>query len=212
MTTAMTIALDAMGGDDAPAVVIEGAATASRQHPKVRFLLFGDEAVLSGLLAAHPKLGERAQVRHAPQVIGPEDKPSHALRRATQSSMRLAIDSVRAGEAQAVVSAGNTGALMAISKVVLKTQEGIDRPAMIGYFPTIRGESSMVDLGANVECDARNLVQFAVMGAAFARNVLGIERPTVGLLNMGAEEFKGNEEVKAANRMLKDAVLESGST
>ena len=208
MTTAMTIALDTMGGDSAPDMVLDGAATASRQHPEVRFVLFGDEAAVSRLLAEHPRLSKNAEIRHATEAVGPEDKPSHALRRLTQSSMRLAIDSVKSGEAQAVVSAGNTGALMAISKIVLKTQEGIDRPAMISYFPTIRGESSMVDLGANIECDARNLVQFAIMGAAFARSVLGIERPSVGLLNVGEEELKGNEEVRAANRILKNSVLD----
>lgn len=208
MTTAMMIALDAMGGDNAPEAVIEGAAFASRQHPNVRFLLYGDEPTLAGLVAAHPNLAERSEIRHTAQVVGPDDKPSHALRRATQSSMRLAIDSVQSGETQGIVSAGNTGALMAISKVILKTQEGIDRPAMISYFPTIRGESVMVDLGANIECDAENLVQFAIMGAAFARSVLAIERPTVGLLNVGAEELKGNEAVKAANQILKEAVLD----
>jgi glycerol-3-phosphate acyltransferase PlsX len=208
VTTAMTIALDTMGGDSAPGMVVDGAATASRQHPEVRFLLFGDEAAVSRLLAGHPRLSKNAEIRHAPEVVRPEDKPSHALRRLTQSSMRLAIDSIKSGEAQAVVSAGNTGALMAISKIVLKTQDGIDRPAMISYFPTIRGESSMVDLGANIECDARNLVQFAIMGAAFARSVLGIERPSVGLLNVGEEELKGSEEVRAANRILKNSVLD----
>lgn len=208
MTTAMTIALDTMGGDSAPSMVLDGAATASRQHPDVRFLLFGDETALSGLLAEHPRLSKNAEIRSAPEVVTPHDKPSHALRRLTKSSMRLAIDSVHSGESQAVVSAGNTGALMAISKVVLKTQEGIDRPAMISYFPTIRGESSMVDLGANIECDANNLVQFAIMGAAFARSVLGIERPTVGLLNVGSEDLKGNEEVRAANQILKQAIFD----
>ncbi len=208
MTTEMTIALDAMGGDNAPAMIIDGAATASRQNPNVQFLLFGNEEVLGPLLGGHPRLSKKAEIRHTTEFVSTGDKPSHALRRLTQSSMRLAIDSVHLGESQAVVSAGNTGALMAISKVILKTQEGIDRPAMISYFPTVRGESSMLDLGANIECNAKNLVQFAIMGAAFARSVLGIERPTVGLLNVGSEEIKGKEEVRAANQVLKKTIFD----
>lgn len=208
MTEAITIALDAMGGDDAPAMVIGGAAAASRQHPGVRYLLFGDERVLSEMLAKAPKLARVAEVRHAPQIVGPADKPSRALRRAIKSSMRLSIDAVKEGAAQGAVSAGNTGALMAMAKVVLKTQAGISRPAMITYFPTVRGESSMLDLGANIECTTDNLVQFAIMGAGFARNVLGIERPSVGLLNVGAEDLKGNEAVRAAGQILRAAVLD----
>ena len=199
------IALDAMGGDNAPAMVIEGAALALRRLPQLRFLLFGDQQRLATLLQRHPKLAEQAEIRHAAQVIGPGDKPAHALRRGAQSSMRLAIDVVRDGHAAAAVSAGNTGALLALGMYVLKTQPGIDRPAMVSYFPTARGESAMLDLGANVQCDARHRVQFAILGAGFARSVLGVERPTVGLLNIGAEELKGNEAVREAGQILREA-------
>lgn len=205
VTAAITIALDAMGGDHAPGSVVGGAAIAYRRLPAIGFLLFGDEAKLAPLLEQQPKLREAVEIRHTPDAIGNGDRPSQALRRGTRSSMRLAIDAVQTGEAAGVVSAGNTGALMAMSKVVLKTQPGIDRPAMISYFPTVRGESAMVDLGASLKCDARNLVEFAIMGAGFARSVLGLERPTVGLLNVGIEEAKGNETVRAAGQTLRES-------
>ena len=205
MISAITIALDAMGGDHAPGSVISGAAMAHRRLPRLRFLLFGDEARVGPLLAAHPKLADAVEIRHTPEAIDNGDKPSQALRRGAKSSMRLAIDSVRDGAASGIVSAGNTGALMAMSKFVLKTQPGISRPAMISYFPTMRGESAMIDLGANLECDAGNLVEFAVMGAGFARSVLGVPRPTVGLLNVGIEEAKGNEAVRAAGQILRES-------
>lgn len=201
----MVLALDAMGGDTAPDMVIEGAVVAQSRLPHLRFQLYGDEARLKTLLARHEKLSGAVEIRHASQVIGPNDKPGQALRKSPQSSMRLAIEAVRDGLAAGVVSAGNTGALMALSKFVLKMQPGVDRPAMITYFPTARGESAMCDLGANTECDARNLVQFAIMGAGFARSVLGVERPTVGLLNIGAEEQKGHESVRAAAQILRES-------
>ena len=201
----MVIALDAMGGDHAPAMVLEGAAIARGRMPNLRFLLFGDQERLTSLLAQYPQLRDGVEIRHAAQVIGPSDKPSQALRRSPQSSMRLAIEAVRDGHAAGVLSAGNTGALMALSRFVLKMQPGVDRPAMVSYFPTARGESDMLDLGANVECDARHLVQFAILGAGFARSVLGVERPVVGLLNVGAEELKGHDEVRAAGQILREA-------
>ncbi len=206
--TRRCIALDAMGGAGAPAIVVEGAQLARQRHPGLRFLLFGDEPQLKSLVARQAGLAEAVEVCHAEQVIDDADKPSQAVRRGRQSSMRLAIDAVDDGRAEAVVSAGNTGALMAMAKVVLRMQEGIVRPAMITFFPNLNGRSAMLDLGANIECDVDNLVQFAIMGAAFARIELGKERPTVGLLNVGAEDLKGNETVKAAGQILRDSDLE----
>ena len=196
-----------MGGDRAPELVVKGVDIAHLRYPEVRYLLVGDRSRLEPLLARYRRVGECSEVRHTEHAVGEQDKPSQALRRGTDSSMRLAIDAVRDGEAAGVVSAGNTGALMAMARFVLKTLPSIDRPAIAGFFPTQRGESAMLDLGANVDCDANTLVQFAVMGAAFARIVLGIERPTVGLLNVGVEELKGNEAVKTAGQLLKEADL-----
>jgi glycerol-3-phosphate acyltransferase PlsX len=203
MSAEMVIALDAMGGDHAPEMVIDGAALALGRMTALRFQLFGDAARVTPLLERHPRLREAVEVHHVEYAIASTDKPSQALRR--KSSMRLAIEAVRDGHAAGVVSAGNTGALMALSKFVLKMQPGVDRPAMVSYFLTARGESALLDLGANVECDARNLVQFAILGAAFARSVLGVERPSVGLLNVGAEEFKGRDEVRAAAQVLRES-------
>ncbi len=194
-----------MGGDRAPDMVILGAEAAHQRYPHVRFLLFGDQARLTPLLARFPGLSERCEVRHTDEVVGADEKPSQALRRGRRTSMRLAIDAVAEGQAGGIVSAGNTGALMAMAKFVLKTLPGIDRPAIASFFPTERGETVLLDLGANVECDADNLVQFAVMGANFAHSVLGRYRPTVGLLNVGVEEVKGNEAVKAAAEQLRAA-------
>ena len=196
-----------MGGDDAPHMVIGGAEIIRKRHPEARFLLFGDEAKLTPLLAARPALKAACDIRHTDQVVKSTDKPSQALRQGRQSSMRLAINAVRDHEAGAVVSAGNTGALMAMSKFVLKTLPGIDRPAICTALPTETGKCVVLDLGANVDCDAENLVQFAVMGAAFARADMGLEKPTIGLLNIGEEEIKGNDNVKNAAGILKDADL-----
>jgi glycerol-3-phosphate acyltransferase PlsX len=194
----ITIALDAMGGDRAPAMVLLGAEIALERHPGTQFLLFGDQDQVAPRLAKLPRLTSAATIHHTAEVVQDDDKPSQALRTGRQSSMRLAIDAVADGRADGVVSAGNTGALMAIAKFVLKTLPGIDRPAMATYFPTRRGESVMLDLGANVECDAENLVQFALMGDVFARTVLGLVEPTVGLLNVGSEDLKGNDAVRGA--------------
>ncbi len=194
-----------MGGDKAPGIVVKGIDIARKRHPHARFLLFGDERRLGPIVKRFPKIADRVEIRHAPQVIGSEDKPSQALRRGKDSSMRLAIDAVRGGDAAGVVSAGNTGALMAMAKVVLKTVEGIDRPAMAGVVPTKRGESVILDLGANVECTSENLVQFAIMGAEFARSVLGVRKPMVGLMNVGVEELKGHEDVKLAAQVLRES-------
>ena len=198
MSDSITIALDAMGGDGAPAMVLRGADIALERHPDARFLLFGDEGQIAPLLAKLPRLAAAASVHHTRRGVLDDAKPSLALRAGRRSSMRLAIDAVADGRADGIVSAGNTGALMAMAKVVLKTLPGIDRPAIATLFPTRRGESVMLDLGANVECDAENLVQFAVMGNVFARTVLGLPQPSVGLLNVGSEDMKGNDAVRGA--------------
>ncbi len=204
MTAGITIAIDAMGGDRAPQMVIDGLAVARERAPDARFLIFGDEARVKPLVDRHPALIGISELRHTDEVVANEAKPSAALRSGRKSSMRLAIDSVRDGEARCVVSAGNTGALMAMAKVALKTLPGIDRPAIASVFPTMRGDIAMLDLGANVEVSARNLVQFAMMGAVFARLVLGMPRPTVGLLNVGAEELKGHSTLRDAAQILRD--------
>lgn len=191
-----------MGGDHAPAMVLEGLERTLEIHPYVRFLLFGPEKRLKSALAHHPRLAAVVQLRHAPDVIAMDEKPGQALRRGKDSSMRLAIDAVADGEASAIISAGNTGALMALSKFVLRTIPGVERPAIASFFPTETGETVLLDLGANVECDAENLVQFAIMGANFAHAVLGRVRPMVGLLNVGSEDIKGHETVRtAANKL-----------
>jgi glycerol-3-phosphate acyltransferase PlsX len=199
----ITIALDAMGGDHAPEIVLRGADIALERHPDTRFLLFGAENQVSPLLAQLPRLANVATLRHTSEMVQSDDKPSQALRAGRNTSMRLAIDAVAEGLADGVVSAGNTGALMAIAKFVLKTLPGIDRPAIATFYPTLRGESVLLDLGANIECDAENLVQFALMGDAFARSVLGITDPTVGLLNVGSEDLKGNDAVRGAAARLR---------
>ncbi len=207
MTARLTIALDAMGGDDAPQVVIKGANLACKRFPEVEYLLFGDERRLMPLLAKASKLAARSSIRHTEETVPNDMKPSIALRQGRQSSMRLAIDAVRQGHAAGVVSAGNTGALMAMAKISLKMLSGIDRPAIASFFPTMRGESVMLDLGANVECDANNLVQFAAMGEVFARTVLGCVQPSIGILNVGSEEMKGHDEVRTAAAMLRASPL-----
>ncbi len=207
MADQLVIALDAMGGDYAPDMVVGGAALARRRLPHVKFLMFGDSAALRPLVARQAALADGVEIRHSDQVVKSDDKPSTALRNAKQSSMRFAIDAVKAGEAAAAVSAGNTGALMAMSKFVLKTMTGIDRPAIVTAVPTTRGQCCVLDLGANVQCSSENLVQFAVMGEVFARTVLGVSKPTVGLINIGIEEIKGNEEVKEAAGILRASSL-----
>jgi phosphate acyltransferase len=200
----IVVALDAMGGDHAPQMVVRGAHIALKRFPQVRFQFYGAEDKIRPLLAKHRKLSSRSSVHHTDEAVSGEAKPSQALRSGRKSSMRLAIDAVAEGKADCVVSAGNTGALMAMAKVVLRTVPGIDRPAMASYFPTRRGESVMLDLGANVECDAENLVQFALLGDVFARTVLGLVQPVVGLLNVGSEELKGHEVVREAAARLRD--------
>ena len=202
---AYTLAVDAMGGDQAPEVVIEGLAIAAERHPTARFLVVGDEARLAPLMARR-KLAGCCTVRHAPDVIGGDMKPTAALR-LRNASMRVAIDAVAAGEAAGVISAGNTGALLALAKVVIKALPGIDRPALAALCPSLRGDVVMLDLGANTLCDSRNLVEFAIMGDVFARAVLGLPSPTIGLLNIGSEELKGDERVQKAAEILRASHL-----
>jgi len=205
MAAPLTIALDTMGGDRAPDMVIHGADLAAERFPDARFLLYGDQERLAPLLAKSARLkGARIEIRHTAEFVKGEDRPSAVLRKGRQTSMALAIEAVRSGEARGVVSAGNTGALMALAKMLLKTAQGIDRPAIASFLPTMRGESVMLDLGANVQCDANNLVDFAVMGAEFSRCTLGLPRPTVGLLNVGTEDVKGNDAVREAAQILKN--------
>jgi glycerol-3-phosphate acyltransferase PlsX len=203
----LTLALDAMGGDAGAPMVIEGAAIAKAENPDLQFIFYGKEDVVAPLVARHAVLSTDVQIIHTDDVVLAEDRPSHAVRRGRDSSMGMAVRAVCDGEAQVAVSAGNTGALMALAKILLKTIPGIDRPALASLFPTLKGESVMLDLGANVECSEENLVQFALMGAAFARTVLRLERPKVALLNIGSEDLKGNETVKNAGMVLRDTPL-----
>ena len=196
------IALDAMGGDFGPSVVVPAAALALEELEGVSFAFFGDEAALVPLLDEHAALKAVSRVFHTDKVVSNDEKPSAALRSGKQSSMGLAIDAVKQGEAQSVVSAGNTGALMAMSKLALRCLPGIQRPAIASVMPT-RGEDVVVlDLGANLSCDADILVQYAVLGAIYARAVNGVPEPTVGLLNVGSEDMKGHEQLRLAASLL----------
>lgn len=207
MKERLTISVDAMGGDNAPKMVIAGINIVRQRLSDVDFLLFGDEKQLAPLLDGFPKVKDACRIHHTDAVVDNDTKVSAALRGGQDTSMRLAIDAVAKGEAQGVISAGNTGALMAMAKFVLKTLPGVSRPAIASTFPTRRGETVMLDLGANVDCDADNLVQFAVMGEVFARHVLGLDQPTIGILNVGVEGFKGNEAVREASRILSESSL-----
>ena len=198
------IAVDAMGGDDGLAVMLAGVALARHQFEGMRFLLVGDETAIREGLKAHPNLSQNSEIVHAPEVVGSSEKPTQAIRRAKKTSMGIAIDLVKQGRAAAAVSSGNTGALMAMAKLSLRMLPGIDRPALAARLPTL-GDTDMVmlDLGANTECDARNLVQFAIMGAAYARTALDIPHPRVALLNIGSEDMKGTDEIREAAAMLR---------
>src|SRR5437588_1202536 len=206
MAQKVRIALEAMGGDFGPAVVIPGADIALARHPDTEFVLFGDEAAIRPLVEQRPRLKAVARLVHTDVVVKMDDKPSQALRRGRwKSSMWLAIDAVKKGDADVAVSAGNTGALMAMAKFHLRTMPGVDRPAIAAVWPTLRGESIVLDLGASIGADAPHLVNLAVMGAAMAQVLLALERPKVGLLNIGVEEVKGLEEVREASRILREA-------
>ncbi len=204
----ITIALDGMGGDHGPAVVVPGALRALERLPDLRLILVGDTRVLGRELAARGAApGPRLRLHHASQQVAMDELPSVALRTKKDSSMRVAVNLVKEGEADACVSAGNTGALMAIARFVLKTLPGIDRPAICSALPTVRGHTHVLDLGANVDSCAETLFQFALMGVALAAAVEGNERPTVGLLNIGVEEIKGNERVREAARLIASSHL-----
>jgi glycerol-3-phosphate acyltransferase PlsX len=206
MAVSPRIAIDAMGGDIGPAVVIAGMARARRKDRALRFEVFGDEAQIAPELAKHQPLIEAVALHHSTDSIHASEKPSQAIRRAKTTSMGLAINAVKEGHADAALSGGNTGALMAMSKLALRTMPGIDRPALAALLPTLGStDCVMLDLGANTECDAQNLVQFAVMGSAYSRTVLGIAKPRVKLLNIGTEELKGTDELKEAAALLREA-------
>jgi phosphate acyltransferase len=203
MPDKVRIALDAMGGDEGASVVVPGAELSLQRHPDIEFLLFGDRAVVAPLLG--DKLGAAARLVHTDVAVRMDDKPSQALRQGRwKSSMWLAIDALKKGEADVAVSAGNTGALMAMAKFNLKTMPGISRPAIAALWPTVTGESIILDVGASIGADAQHLVDLAVMGSAMARVLFNIERPTVGLLNIGVEEVKGLEPVREAGRILRE--------
>jgi glycerol-3-phosphate acyltransferase PlsX len=195
-----------MGGDSGPAAMIAGAALARKRDGSLCFMFHGDEALVRAELGKHDNLRDDVEVVHSPESIAASEKPTQAIRRARTTSMGVAINAVKEGRADAALSGGNTGAMMAMAKLALRTMPGIDRPALAALLPTL-GETDLVmlDLGANTECDAQNLVQFAVMGSAYARTVIGVDPPRVKLLNIGTEELKGTDELKEAAALLREA-------
>ena len=203
MTKSIRISLDAMGGDNAPYIIVDGAAQTKIRHPYVKFSFFGNKIKLLPLINSSEVLKE-SEIVHTDEFVDANEKPSIAVRKGRNSSMGMAIQSVKSGKADAIVSAGNTGALMAMAKLFLRPIDGINRPAIAAYFPTITGESCMLDLGANIDCDAKNLVQFAFMGQAFANIVMGVDNPSISLLNIGEEEQKGLDYIKEASQILSD--------
>ena len=206
MADAPRIAIDAMGGDGGVAVMLAGVALARRQWPGLTFDLVGDETVIGDALINHPNLAAASIIVHAPETIEGGERAAQAIRRSKTTSMGLAIDAVKRGRAGAAVSAGNTGALMAMSKLALRTMPGIDRPALAALLPSLGAHDFvMLDLGANTECETRNLVEFAIMGAAYSRIALAIDRPRVSLLNIGTEDQKGTDEIRDAAAVLKAA-------
>ena len=200
----VSLAVDAMGGDSGPETVISGVAQALRDGINARVHFFGDQEILTPIVARERWNGH-VEIRHADDVVSMNDKPMHVLRRGRASSMWHALEAVKNLEANAVVSGGNTGALMAVARKQLGMIEGVDRPAITALWPTPRGRSVVLDVGANVEADENQLVQFAIMGEAFFRSHEGVDRPTVGLLNVGAEDLKGHELIRTAARVLRDA-------
>jgi phosphate acyltransferase len=208
MAEKVRIALDAMGGDFGPAVVVPGAEIALTRHPDSEFVLYGKEAEIAPLLDRHPRLKAASRIVHTDVVVKMDEKPSQALRHGRwKSSMWLAIDAVKKGEADVAVSAGNTGALMAMAKFHLKTMQDIERPAIAALWPTMKGDSVVLDVGATIGADAEHLVDLAVMGSAMARVLFDVQKPTVGLLNIGVEEVKGLEAVREAGKILREANL-----
>jgi glycerol-3-phosphate acyltransferase PlsX len=204
------ISIDAMGGDHGPDIVMPGLLRVAERRPDVRFLIFGREEAVSPNFLKYPRLRAISEFTHCEVSVRMDDKPSQALRHGRwKSSMWKAIEAVKTGDADVCISAGNTGALMAMSKFCLRTMAQIDRPAIAAIWPTTRGESVVLDVGATIGADAHQLIDFAILGSAMARAVFGIERPTVGLLNVGVEEIKGQEDVKEAGALLRDANLTS---
>ena len=201
MTKQPRLALDAMGGDNAPRIVVEGADIAVAKNPDLTLVFVGDERKIGPLLKATRYL-QSAEILHTTEEVAPEARVSQALRAGKQTSMWKAIELVAEGQVEAVVSAGNTGALMAMSKLQLRMIEGVSRPAIAGFFPSSSGPSCVLDLGANIECDAENLIQFAIMGSAFYRDIYGMETPSVGLLNVGEEDQKGFDYLREAAKVL----------
>jgi glycerol-3-phosphate acyltransferase PlsX len=205
------ISLDGMGGDHGPPIVVAGVHEYRKRHggEDVRFLLHGDEARLKAEMDRHGLSSDVCEIRHTDKVVGMDEKPAQAMRRGKGSSLWNAIEAVKAGEASAVVSAGNTGALMAIAKLILRMSvKGLERPAIVASWPTLRGVTAVLDVGANIESDAEQLIEFAIMGEAFHAAVHGVERPTIGLLNVGSEDMKGHEEVREAGRILRESDLD----
>jgi glycerol-3-phosphate acyltransferase PlsX len=206
MSETITISVDAMGGDNAPRAPLHGAKLLLRERPDARFIFHGREEALKPLMAEFPELGAVSEIRHSETVITMDDKPSQALRKGRgNSSMWAAIQSVKDGEAAVAISGGNTGALMAMATFCLRTMEGISRPAISAIWPTLRSDIIVLDVGATIGADAQQLVDFSILGAALARAVFDIESPTVGLLNVGVEEAKGNEWVKDAGKILSES-------
>ena len=206
MTVGPRIAIDAMGGDSGPAAMIAGVARALKRDSTLQFVVYGDEREIRSQMERHPSLSSAITIVHSDERIEASEKPSQAIRRARTTSMGMAINAEKEGKADAALSGGNTGALMAMSKLAQRTMPGIDRPALAALLPTLaETDCVMLDLGANTECDAQNLVQFAVMGAAYARCVLGISKPHVKMLNIGTEELKGTDELKEAAALLREA-------
>jgi len=201
------ISIDGMGGDHAPRIVVEGLESFAQSHPYLRFLIHGDEVQLKLLLEKAPTAAPRVTIRHTDKSVAMDAKPSQMLRQGKGTSMWNAIESVKSGEAVAAVSAGNTGALMALSMFILRKVEGVHRPALVASWPTRKGVTAMLDLGADIAADAGQLVEFAIMGVAFARAVNGVKNPKVALLNIGEEELKGHESIREAARMIRTSNL-----
>jgi len=204
VTSPLVISIDAMGGDHGPAVVVPAMARAVKEGLDARFLLHGPEPVLKAALAKLPTLEGRVEIRHTDKVIASDEKPARAMRRGKGASMWNAVEAVKTREAGACVSGGNTGALGAISKLILRMSADLERPAIVASWPTLNGRTAVLDVGANISADAQRLVEFAILGAAFHHAVHGSARPTVGLLNVGSEDEKGHEEVREAHRMLRE--------
>ncbi len=207
MSGSVVLSIDAMGGDRGPGPVLTGMAHALGNNPRLRFIVHGDRETLEPLLARRPRLAEHCELRHAPQTVAMSEKPSRALRDGRESSMWKTLETVARGEAPVAISSGNTGALMAMAIFVLKKAPGIDRPAIAVTWParTPHGYNIVLDMGADVRADARNLLQYAVMGAEYARLSFGLERPRVGVLNVGKEESKGPPEVREAAELIRAA-------